>query len=243
MGVKLDLLDLAVLDAICGGILSGAFIKMDVGGKSYFWIQPKAIINELPLLGINSPVGIRKRIDNLVEAGLVERCPDNEKLNRCYLAMGERYSEYVGSNETNNPDKNISGTVINSYQGPCYESIREDITTYHNTTDDNNPPISPRVKKPGKIAYADGVELTEKEYSNLCKDYGKEDADGMIQYLSSYKKERGYKTKDCNLTIRRWVADAYFKKRPRSGGFPDNGWVKILNGIHDGERTDYVDEQ
>lgn len=62
--------------------------------------------------------------------------------------------------------------------------------------------------KEKKIAYAENVLLTESEYQRLTDEYGKDLTDRSIDYLSSYKLEKNYKTKSDNLTIRRWVIDA-----------------------------------
>lgn len=59
-----------------------------------------------------------------------------------------------------------------------------------------------------KRAYAENVQLTESEYQRLVDEYGKELTDRSVEYLSSYKVEKSYKTKSDNLTIRRWVIDA-----------------------------------
>jgi hypothetical protein len=62
-----------------------------------------------------------------------------------------------------------------------------------------------------KIAYHNNVFLTEKEVENLVSDFGKELFERAALFLSSYKIEKDYKTKDDNLTIRRWVIDAVQK--------------------------------
>lgn len=90
----------------------------------------------------------------------------------------------------------------------------------------NNPPIVPLQgtvppsspapspsKKSAKVSYAQGVQLTEEEYARLVRDFGKEDADGCITYLSLFKQEKTYTTKSDNLAIRRWVIDAYHKQQ------------------------------
>lgn len=56
------------------------------------------------------------------------------------------------------------------------------------------------------------VLLTDEEYDRLKAEYGAE-ADEAIEHLSLYMKEKAYKTKDHNLTIRRWVIDAIREKK------------------------------
>jgi hypothetical protein len=67
--------------------------------------------------------------------------------------------------------------------------------------------------KENKIAYSENVTLTEIEYQNLCEKYGRELTDSSISYLTSYKIEKGYKTKSDNLTIQRWVVEAAKKSK------------------------------
>jgi len=52
------------------------------------------------------------------------------------------------------------------------------------------------------------VKLTNKELERFKDEYGESGANKLIDFLSSYKKEKNYKTKDDNLTIRRWVISA-----------------------------------
>lgn len=70
------------------------------------------------------------------------------------------------------------------------------------------------VKKVTKKTYGQdqNVKLSDDEYSRLVSEYGKEKTDMAIEFLSSYKIEKGYKTKDDNRTLRRWVFDAISNK-------------------------------
>jgi len=56
------------------------------------------------------------------------------------------------------------------------------------------------------------VKLTEKEYNRLVNELGEENVKRIIEFYSSYKEEKGYKTKSDNLSIRRWAIDACYKK-------------------------------
>lgn len=69
-------------------------------------------------------------------------------------------------------------------------------------------------KDDSKKVYGSGenVKLSDDEYSRLVSEYGKDKTDKAIEYLSSYKIEKGYKTKDDNRTLRRWVFDAISNK-------------------------------
>jgi hypothetical protein len=79
-------------------------------------------------------------------------------------------------------------------------------------------PKKPVKDKPEKHKYGtDGkILLTDEEYSKLCEEYGQGTADSAIEYLASYKAEKGYTSKSDYLTIRRWVIDAVNKRKPKT---------------------------
>jgi hypothetical protein len=60
------------------------------------------------------------------------------------------------------------------------------------------------------------VNLTDEEHLKLIADYGDPKANGMIEYLSSYREEKGYKNKSDYLSLRRWVADAVEKDKQKT---------------------------
>lgn len=64
-----------------------------------------------------------------------------------------------------------------------------------------------------KIEYAEGVFLHEKQYNDLVNRYGKENTDGMLQLLSSYKLQSGRKYASDFHAILNWTAKAYFDRK------------------------------
>lgn len=64
-----------------------------------------------------------------------------------------------------------------------------------------------------KIDFSDSVSMTQTEFDKLASEFGEETAKRAIEYLTSYKAEKGYKTKSDYLTIRRWVIDAVSKQK------------------------------
>lgn len=65
-----------------------------------------------------------------------------------------------------------------------------------------------------KNNYRRNVKLKVEENDRLVKEFGEEFIERVYDYLSDYKIEKGYTSKDDNLTIRRWVIDAVKKKTP-----------------------------
>ncbi|MOA58380.1 hypothetical protein D3C78_1827730 [compost metagenome] len=47
----------------------------------------------------------------------------------------------------------------------------------------------------------------------MVSEFGEDTTKRAIDYLTSYKAEKNYKTKSDNLTIRRWVIDAVSKQK------------------------------
>lgn len=96
MGINVDFIDLAIMDYVSALLQSSKCSRIINNEKEYGWADPKHIIEDMPLLGITTPKGINVRLEKLIEAGLLVRCPDNVSLRKTYLRVGERYDEYVG---------------------------------------------------------------------------------------------------------------------------------------------------
>lgn len=71
----------------------------------------------------------------------------------------------------------------------------------------------PKTKKTPKKKYGEfeNVLLTDEEAQKLHNEFGN-DAIGIVDFLSSYRAEKGYKNKSDYLSIKRWVANAYFEQ-------------------------------
>lgn len=73
-----------------------------------------------------------------------------------------------------------------------------------------------KVKEPKEIKHKYGeykhVLLTDAELDRLKKDYPNVDMAKLIEYFDKYIEEKGYKSKNHNLAIRRWVIEAFTKK-------------------------------
>ena len=65
------------------------------------------------------------------------------------------------------------------------------------------------------------VRLTKKEHDRLVNDFGEDEAHEAIKFLDEYKEMKGYKCKNDNLAMRKWVFDAVKKEKQRKGGTND----------------------
>ena len=119
-GLSIDIVDAAVFDFIKDFSHSDKCVKMQIDGKTYFWITNQTIIDNLPLLQISTPRGISKRIDNLVDAELLVRCPNNQEMNKTLYAFGRRYDEYIFTSESRpwNESSDL-GTVVPTPWNSC----------------------------------------------------------------------------------------------------------------------------
>lgn len=91
-GLNLDLIDLAIFDFIKDFVNSTSCIKMHTPEGIYFWVSHKLIIEEMPLLNIKTNQGLLKRIDNLINAGVLMKHPNCEKYRQTLYRFGENYS-------------------------------------------------------------------------------------------------------------------------------------------------------
>ena len=91
----LDFNDGAIFDFIKDFSNSPKCYKMRTPEGEYFWISHKLIIDNLPMLGISSPKGVSKRVDKLVDCGLLIKHPNSQELGRSYYMFGVNYDRVI----------------------------------------------------------------------------------------------------------------------------------------------------
>ena len=115
----------------------------------------------------------------------------------------------------------ISVVNYDIYQGLENESEKQTISKSKNKRKTKvqkakNPLIQKKLLEEVKEIYIYGefanVQLSADEYQKLVNKYSEDVAKRAIEYLSSYKIEKGYKTKSDYLTILRWVIKAVTEK-------------------------------
>lgn len=72
----------------------------------------------------------------------------------------------------------------------------------------------PKPDAPKKVKYAEKVSMTEKQYSKLIDEYGKEATDKIVEKLDLYKRSSGKSYKDDYAAIKNWVVDECKKQYP-----------------------------
>jgi hypothetical protein len=99
----------------------------------------------------------------------------------------------------------------NSTNSTLVESVKQNSTNSTVIVKDN---VIVKVKdkvKDIKLLEQKNISLTHIEYEKLVNEFSETLTLAAIKFLSDYKIEKGYKTKNDNLTIRRWVIDAVKK--------------------------------
>lgn len=167
--------------------------------------------------GINR---VRHFLDMLQGEGMLIRESDNTKT----LITIVNYQKYQGVLDIEDgvtdgvTDGLIDGVTNGLTDGAQMDSQMESQMT--NKNDKELKRMNKNEKNEKKI-YGEyhHVRLTDSERERLDIDYGVEKALDLITYLDEYIEMKGYKAKNHNLAIRKWVVDAIEKqkKKPSSG--------------------------
>lgn len=144
----LDLIDLAIFDFIKDFANSPNCAKIQTQAGVFFWISHKLVLEQMPLLKIKTKRGLMKRIDNLINAGILRKHPDSNRYNKTLYSFGENYDLLLFANEDlHTPTKDNtyeqkfapmnenSCTYEQKFGGPMNKSSEDNI--YNNNIDNN----------------------------------------------------------------------------------------------------------
>ena len=135
-GLDLDVVDLSIFDFIKHYSNSEKCMKLQTETGTFFWISHHVVIQELPILGITTGAGILKRINKLIEAGLLTRHPNCELMRKTFYKFGPNYDKicFVTPNESSQPLTTVSATpnesscnTPNNCEGKQYTSNQSTI--------------------------------------------------------------------------------------------------------------------
>lgn len=98
-----------------------------------------------------------------------------------------------------------------------------------------------KIRKDKKEIYGTfgNVKLTPKEFETLIEEHGQERTNKAIEFLSSYREEKGYKNKSDYLSIKRWVFEAADKKTFKSGNPFKDAYMRECE--NEQKRSDLLD--
>lgn len=149
-GLNLDLIDLAIFDFIKDFANSSSCVKMQTPEGVYFWISHKLVLEAMPLLNIKTNQGLIKRIDNLINAGILRKHPNCDKYRQTLYSFGENYDLLAFANmdlqpptKVDNPQQKLMATLNKSLGMTLNESLGYNINNTDNTNNDNN--IAPQI--------------------------------------------------------------------------------------------------
>lgn len=180
---KVDFIDLAIYDFITEFMLCNECRKLNIDNVQYFWIKSDVIIENMPLLGITTARGISKRIDKLVNCGLLERCEDNQTLHQSFFKVGKNYQAYKfftwnenskgawnenSKNYNNKLDYNKEEDIIISSKKNNYQAIIECWNTYNGDKLGKVTKITDNRKKAIKKALVDN-DITQEQLMTFFK--------------------------------------------------------------------------
>ena len=111
LNAELDFNDIAVLEFIKDFATSGVAETTVHGAKAYYWVSHQLILDELPMLHIQSKSGIKKRVERLIDAGLLVKHPDCDKLGRTFYAFGDKMALLYTDAQTADTHPDPNGTT------------------------------------------------------------------------------------------------------------------------------------
>jgi len=111
-GLNLDVVDMAIFDFVKHFAHSDKCMKLQTETGTYFWVSHNTIIQQLPILGISTGAGIIKRINKLIDAGLLARHPNCDLMRKTFYKFGPNYDKviFTTQNESLQPTTNVDGT-------------------------------------------------------------------------------------------------------------------------------------
>lgn len=179
LGLNVDIIDLAIFDFIKDFANSKKCVRTQTDEGVFFWVSHKTIIEQLPLLSITTPRGIAKRVENLINAGLLKKYSKCDELNRTLYTFGEKYDEY---HFVHTPEQKFQGggTKVQGIIDITDNSNNSPITdsTTMNSSPINSPIITETPLSPKRKSEVFDLTFIAPEF-----------VDVMTQWLQ-YKKER-----------------------------------------------------
>lgn len=148
-GLNLDLIDLAIFDFIKDFSNSAACVRMQTNEGIYFWISHKLVMEQMPLLNIKTSQGLVKRIDNLIQAGIISKHPNCDQYSRTLYCFGENYELLIFNKKESDvvtgvvpPQPEFRGAINDGMGGPPNESLGNNTNNVTNEENKNNAPAN-----------------------------------------------------------------------------------------------------
>lgn len=141
-GLNLDLIDLAIFDFIKDFANSSCCVKVQTPEGTYFWISHKLILEAMPLLNIKTNQGLIKRMENLINAGILKKHPNCDKYRQTLYCFGENYDllTFTYIDLVDNPKQKFMPPTKKSLGSTPNESLGNYINNNDKTNNDYKEP-------------------------------------------------------------------------------------------------------
>lgn len=196
MDLNIDIIDMAIYDCVVSFMFTDKCRKIEVGGVIYYWVSSTFIIQELPLVGITTERGISKRIDKLIDCGLLERCPCNQSLKGTFYKVGKRYKEYTFGtwNECSNLTWNECSNNNNTIE---YNNIIKEIEDKSSTKKEESDFIERMysmypTRCPKRNAFLGKTRKDKERIRKLLKVYSMDEIERVFKHEIEEKYEKQY---------------------------------------------------
>lgn len=235
-GLDVDVVDMTIFDFIQHYAHSDKCMKLQTENGTYYWVSHTIIIQQLPILGISTGAGIVKRINKLIDAGLLERHPNCDMMRKTFYKFGPNYYRinFTTDNESLQPTTNVGGSPNESFRTSPNESFRNHYIREHSTiehsdaadgglfpSESTTPVIVKQSRRKPKCLFEDTefadfekfkAQFTESDFADI----------DLFYYYNRIKNWSGANAKkkaDWILTAKNWMMDDAEKgKLHRLGG-------------------------
>ena len=167
--LDIDIIDASIFDFIHYFQSSPKTKKMVDNGTQYFYLHWSKIVEQLPILGINTRQGVYKRLQHLINAKLIKAHEENGKgTGLMWFCLGENYDLMFTSNgnESSNLLTKVTQAVNESLQ-VSRKAVNESLP--YNTISKKDNTISNTTAKKEKIAVAEVPDFIKKEQEEKRK--------------------------------------------------------------------------
>ncbi len=237
-GLDLDVIDMSIFDFIKNFAHTDKCMKLQTESGTYFWVSHNTIIEQLPILGISTGAGIIKRINKLIDAGLLLRHPNCDLMRKTFYKFGPNYDRVVFThNESLQPATNVEGTP-NDCLGVSHNDCLGNHNTKNHSTIEHNKPADGGLFPADDVATVNHTRRTSepaclfvnsrfadfKAFSAEFKAPEFNDVDILYYYhaVADWSSQKGKKMKDWIATARNFIRGDIEKKKLHKKS-PDSG--------------------
>lgn len=127
---ELDDRDGIMFDYIKQFASSQGIKQMQYNGSTYFWLKWSKIADDVPILSIKSRQGIKKRLDKLVNSGILIPYENNQTEGMSYYTQGPKWNLMIYTEPVNENNEVTTGVYRGVNGGLHNNNINNNTNTY-----------------------------------------------------------------------------------------------------------------